>query len=124
MGRRLPCETGRIGEYYAAFRLQQAGIDVSHVAQSFDLLCTMPNGKLVALEVKSANMALKGRRSARFYMKNVTADWVAVVWLPAERMIVVPRVNINEQLMTVRADRFTPEVEADSLSAFIGAFAE
>lgn len=108
--------TGRAGEFYTAFKLQQSGIDICHVAQSFDLLCTFPSGLMVALEVKTSERP--GDRAV-FNVKNATTEWIALVWLPAPGMIVCRRSELSDVTARVDIAKFTPDEESSSIRRFV-----
>ena len=51
MGNSSTVSIGRAGEFFAAYKLQMAGLEVSHVNGSCDLHVTLPSRLLLRLEV-------------------------------------------------------------------------
>lgn len=102
-----------------AHRLQMAGINVSHVAQEFDLLCQMPSGRLLSVEVKTCATPRQGRNTAAFLVKNLTADWLAVVWLPTATVLMLPEREVERGFLRLQLPLFTEEAEAKSILAML-----
>lgn len=119
MGTRGATEIGRAGEFLVAHRLQMAGINVSHVAQEFDLLCQMPSGRLISVEVKTCATPRQDRNTAAFHVKNMSADWLAAVWLPTATVLMFPEREVTRGFLRLQLPLFTEEAEAKSILAML-----
>lgn len=88
-------ETGRVGEYLAAYLLEKRGIGCSLVdRRGSDIWCHHPDGSMFRVEVKTATEAShkgKGIYSYSYQVQRRDADWFAFVALDREAVIFRPR---------------------------------
>jgi hypothetical protein len=107
---------GRAGEFFAAYKLQMAGLEVSHVNGSCDLHVTLPSRLLLRLEVKTAQATTKPG-SYKFRKGGSDSDYYAMVALP-EKMMRVFHVSelTTKGMTTLRPESFTQQAEDDDIA--------
>lgn len=116
-------QIGRAAEFLVCYTLQLNGIECYHVNSTTDVIATVASGKLLRVEVKSATTpALRKNDNAyRFHIsKTDNADWYALVALDTGLMIFMSRTqvktrDVKTRTITVRASRFTAELQADTI---------
>jgi len=77
-------QIGRAGEYHVCALLERHGIEASRVDGKFDLIAVLPSGKILRMEVKTANRNNRG--SYQFLRGKSECDYFAL--LNNEAMIV------------------------------------
>lgn len=111
-------QIGRAAEFLVCYTLQLNGIECYHVNSTTDVIVTVPSGRLLRIEVKSATAPSprKHAKAYRFFVsKTNNSDWYALVALDTGLMIFMPRSSITTQTITIRESRFTAERQADTL---------
>jgi len=117
---------GRVGEFFAVYKLEKYGIECHHVDRSgIDLWCQSLDNSLFTLQVKSANLCHfnknNERRGISGYSFNLraehTADFFMFIALDMERLLVMPAAELEgkNQLRLLPPD-FTQEDELDGVS--------
>lgn len=107
---------GRAGEFFAAYKLQLTGLEVSHVNGSCDLHVTLPSHLLLRLEVKTAR-AVTNFGSYKFRKGGSNSDYYAMVGLPEKLMRVFHVSELRTKNMTtLRPESFTQQAEDDDIS--------
>ena len=69
--------TGRVGEHFVAYLIEQAGLEASRVDGACDLHVTLRSGRVLRVEVKTATK-VTGHKY-KFYCANFEADVFALV---------------------------------------------
>tara|TARA_R110002110_G_scaffold335537_2_gene546191 strand:+ start:377 stop:745 length:369 start_codon:yes stop_codon:yes gene_type:complete len=107
---------GRAGEFFAAYKLQLAGLETAHVDTSCDLHVTLPSRLLLRLEVKTARATTKNG-SYKFRKGGSDSDYYAMVALP-EKMMRVFHVSelTTKGMTTLRPESFTQQAEDDDIA--------
>jgi hypothetical protein len=123
-------QTGRAGEFLAAYILESNGIECHRVdRRGDDLWCKLPNGKLVTVQVKAAANAKvpkvggpKANRSAYYRYHTATicdADWYVFVALDLELIRLMPASEVNASSMNLSPHSFNANAQANDIAAFI-----
>lgn len=108
--------TGRAGEFFAAYKLQLAGLETAHVDTSCDLHVTLPSRLLLRLEVKTAQATTR-HGSYKFYKGGSNSDYYAMVALPEKLMRVFHVSELTTKGMTtLRPESFTQQAEDDDMA--------
>lgn len=107
----LPSDTGRRGEFLAAYILETYGIEVHHVDRAgADLWCKV-NDKIFTVQVKCAAGPEGGNRSSkmfnyRFLIRSISADWFAFVALDRQLLIVRPAASLAVSTFRMSVSEF------------------
>jgi hypothetical protein len=111
---------GRAGEFMAAYKLQMAGAEVSHVNGTCDLHVTLPSKMVLRVEVKtSATISRYG--SYRFHRGGSDADIFVLVALK-QGLLRVMRLEEMSQRVTITmhpADFTQRDEDADIEGLFL-----
>ena len=107
---------GRAGEFLAASKFQMAGLETAHVNGSCDLHVTLPNRRVLRVEVKSSiQPTLSG--SFKFSRGNSDADIFVFVCMPLKMIRVFSEYQLKGfQTTTLRPAEFTQQAEADDIA--------
>ena len=116
-------QTGRAGEFLAAYHLQIAGADVYHVNASVDLIVMSASGRLLAVEVKAAS---KGRGIKRasyaFKIKRQRPDFYVFVALDLGRLAVMGSSEVHKRgTMRLYSEAFSEEAMQSGIARIIDA---
>ena len=119
-------QTGRAGEFYAAYFLEAAGVECHRVDKNAaDLWCQLPSGLIVTVQVKSAQKAtlpkLDARPVYRFHTpKTITpVDWYMFIALDLQLVHLKPTADVVKKSTTIKPHEFTAEAQAADLAAFL-----
>lgn len=123
-------QTGRAGEFLAAYILESNGVECHRVdRRGDDLWCKLPNGRLVTIQVKAATKALipkKGKPEAkrssyyRFHTGTLCkADWYIFVALDLELIRLMPASEVNSSGANLPPHAFNPQAQAADLAVFL-----
>lgn len=117
---------GRVGEFFAIYKLEKYGIECHHVDRSgIDLWCQSLDHSLFTVQVKSSNICHFNQNNNRptfsGYAYNLRADHVAdfyvFVALDIERLIVKPVAELEGKTqLRLTASDFTREEELEGVS--------
>ncbi len=123
-------QTGRAGEFLAAYILESNGVECHRVdRRGDDLWCKLPDGKLVTVQVKTAAKALvprKGKTEAKrssYYRYHTgtlcNADWYIFVALDLELIRLMPANEVNASSVNLPPHAFNPQAQAADLAVFL-----
>ena len=123
-------QTGRAGEFLAAYILESNGVECHRVdRRGDDLWCKLPDGRLVTVQVKTAAKALvpkKGRpeakRSSYYRYHTATlcnADWYIFVALDLELIRLMPASEVNNSGANLSPHSFNANAQANDIAAFL-----
>ena len=117
---------GRVGEFFAIYKLEKYGIECHHVDRSgIDLWCQSLDNSLFTVQVKASNICHFNKHNKRpefsGYAFNLRADHVAdfyvFVALDIERIIVKPVEELEGKTqLRLTASDFTREEELEGMS--------
>lgn len=117
---------GRVGEFFAIYKLEKYGIECHHVDRSgIDLWCQSLDQSLFTVQVKSSNICHFNQHNKRpafsGYAFNLRAahiaDFYVFVALDIERMIVKPVAELEGKTqLRLTASDFTREEELEGMS--------
>jgi hypothetical protein len=110
---------GRAGEFFAAYKLQMAGVEVHHHDAAFDLIAILPSGKMLRVEVKTAS-APKHSGTYGFMIGGSRADLFVFAALDVGLVRVLRPCSIGEKRMIYfPVSEFSTENEAADLAAIL-----
>jgi hypothetical protein len=123
-------QTGRAGEFLAAYILESNGVECHRVdRRGDDLWCKLPNGRLVTVQVKAAANAKipklgkpNAPRSAYYRYHTGTlcnADWYIFVALDLELIRLMPASEVNGSSMNLSPHSFNANAQANDIAAFL-----
>jgi hypothetical protein len=123
-------QTGRAGEFLAAYILESNGVECHRVdRRGDDLWCKLPNGRLVTVQVKAAANAKipkvggpKANRSAYYRYHTATiceAEWYIFVALDIELIRLMPASEVNAHSVNLTPHSFNANAQANDIAAFI-----
>lgn len=112
---RVDASLGRAGEFYAAYKLQMAGLEVSHIDGHCDLHVTLPCNRVLRVEVKTAGVISK-YGSYRFNRGGSDADIFVLVAIRVGLLRIVSASEINKITITLRPEDFTQQAEDDDIA--------
>lgn len=112
---RVDTSLGRAGEFYAAYKLQMAGLQVSHIDGTCDLHATLPSNRVLRVEVKTAGVISK-YGSYRFNRGGSDADIFVLVAIRIGLLRIVSASEINKITITLRPEDFTQQAEDDDIA--------
>jgi hypothetical protein len=123
-------QTGRAGEFLAAYILESNNIECHRVdRRGSDLWAKLPNGKLVTVQVKTAAKASiprkggpkSGRKSYYRYHTGTlcNADWYIFVALDLELMRLMPASEVTGSSANLSPHSFNANAQANDIAAFI-----
>ena len=117
---------GRVGEFFAIYKLEKYGIECHHVDRSgIDLWCQSLDNSLFTVQVKSSNICHFNQHNKRpafsGYAYNLRSDHVAdfyvFVALDIERLVVKPVGELEGKTqLRLTASDFTREEELEGVS--------
>ena len=117
---------GRVGEFFAIYKLEKYGIECHHVDRSgIDLWCQSLDQSLFTVQVKASNIChfnqTNNRPTFSGYSYNLraahVADFYVFVALDIERMIVKPVTELEGKTqLRLTASDFTREEELEGMS--------
>ena len=120
-------DTGRIGEFFAAYVLEKHGVECHHVdREGSDLWCKVRES-IVTVEVKAATCARVGgspdgpKRAPRYHFNtsNKDADWYCFVAVDLELLLMRPASEVMVKHMSMNQNRFTLEAQEQSIEEFL-----
>jgi hypothetical protein len=120
-------DTGRIGEFFAAYVLEKHGVECHHVdREGSDLWCKVRES-IVTVEVKTATRIRAGGggpavRVPRYnYNTRPTsdADWYCFVALDEELMLMRPSSVVVTKHTAISPECFTLEAQEQSIEEFL-----
>jgi len=106
---------GRAGEFLTASKLQMAGLETTHVAGSCDLHVTMPNKRVLRVEVKAA-LTPSPSGAFRFHVGNSNAEVFMLVSLQLSLIRIFNKSDLKKSMITLRPAEFTEQAEADDIA--------
>ena len=112
---RIDTNLGRAGEFYAAYKLQMAGLQVSHIDGTCDLHATLPCNRVLRVEVKTAGV-ISQYGSYRFNRGGSDADIFVLVAIRIGLLRIVSASEINRVTITLRPEDFTQQAEDDDIA--------
>ena len=112
---RVDSSIGRAGEFYAAYKLQIAGLQVSHVNSTCDLHVTLPCNRVLRVEVKTAGV-ISQYGSYRFNRGGSDADIFVLVALMENLLRIYSASDIKSVTTTLRPADFTQQAEDDDIA--------
>ena len=123
-------QTGRAGEFLAAYILESNGVECHRVdRRGDDLWCKLPNGRLVTVQVKTAAKALvpkkgnpEAKRSSYYRYHTGTlcnADWYIFVALDLELIRLMPASEVTTKGMNLSPHSFNANAQANDIAAFL-----
>ena len=112
---RVDVSLGRAGEFYAAYKLQMAGFQVSHIDGTCDLHVTLPCNRVLRVEVKTAGV-ISQYGSYRFNRGGSNADIFVLVAIRVGLLRIVSESEINKMTITLRPEDFTQQAEDDDIA--------
>ena len=120
-------DTGRIGEFFAAYVLEKHGVECHHVdREGSDLWCKVRDS-IVTVEVKAATCARvggspDGPKRAPMYHYNTSgndASWYCFVAVDLELLLMRPASEVMVKHMSMNQNRFTFEAQEQSIEEFL-----
>ena len=112
---RVDTSLGRAGEFYAAYKLQMAGLDVSHIDGQCDLHVTLPCNRVLRVEVKTTGV-ISQYGSYRFNRGRSNADIFVLVAIRVGLLRIFSASEINKVTTTLRPEDFTQQAEDDDIA--------
>ena len=123
-------QTGRAGEFLAAYILESNGVECHRVdRRGDDLWCKLPNGRLVTVQVKAAANAKipklgkpNAPRSAYYRYHTATiceAEWYIFVALDIELIRMMPASEVNAHSVNLPPHAFNAQAQAADLAVFL-----
>ena len=123
-------QTGRAGEFFAAYILERSGVECHRVdRRGSDLWVKLPNGRLVTVQVKAAANAKipkvggpKANRSAYYRYHTATiceAEWYIFVALDIELIRMMPASEVNAHSVNLTPHSFNANAQANDIAAFL-----
>ena len=118
---RRSTQVGRAGEFFAAYKLQMAGVEVHHHDAAFDLIAILPSGKMLRVEVKTASSPRHSRRRMYgFQMGGSKADLFVFVALDVGLIRALRPCSIGgRRMIYFPTSEFSTENEAADLAAIL-----
>ena len=104
--------TGRAGEHYVAYLLEQAGLETSRVDGACDLHVTLSSGRILRVEVKTSRKRFNGMY--KFGRNKSQADVFALVAIN-EGPLVRFMLEADAPRVTICLRDFTEELQAKEL---------
>ena len=116
-------QTGRAGEFLAAYHLQIAGADVYHVNASVDLIVMAASGRLLAVEVKAASRGRGIKRpSYAFKINHAQPDFYVFVALDLGRLAVMGSSEVHKKgTMRLYSNAFSEEAMQAGIARIVDA---
>lgn len=120
-------DTGRIGEFFAAYVLEKHGVECHHVdREGSDLWCKVRDS-IVTVEVKAATCARVGgspdgpKRAPRYHFNTSGKDasWYCFVAVDLELLLMRPASEVMVKHMSMNQNRFTLEAQEQSIEEFL-----
>ena len=109
--------TGRAGEHYVAYLLEQAGLETSRVDGACDLHVTLSSGRILRVEVKTSSKRLNG--FYKFGRNKSQADVFALVAIDKGPLVrFLPEAEIPRVTICIRD--FTEELQERELEWIAG----
>lgn len=114
---RIDASIGRAGEFYAAYKLQIAGVglQVSHIDSTCDLHVTLPSNRVLRVEVKTAGV-ISQYGSYRFNRGGSDADIFVLVALRENLLRIYSASDMKSVTTTLRPADFTQQAEDDDIA--------
>jgi hypothetical protein len=112
---RVDASLGRAGEFYAAYKLQIAGLQVSHIDGTCDLHVTLPCNRVLRVEVKTAGV-ISQYGSYRFNRGGSDADIFVLVALRENLLRIYSSSDMKNITTTLRPADFTQQAEDDDIA--------
>ena len=123
-------QLGRVGEHYAVYRLEKAGIEAIRIdREDVDLWAKLPNKKIISVQVKSSReFNFKNRTPHfRFYFRKRkstyrSADISICVGINAETNLVCIEDNFEHEArrdIRINKNFFNKETEEESIQRLI-----
>ena len=112
---RVDTSLGRAGEFYAAYKLQMAGLEVSHIDGHCDLHVTLPCNRVLRVEVKTAGV-ISQYGSYRFNRGHSNADIFVLVAIRVGLLRILSAAEINKVTTTLRPADFTQQAEDEDIA--------
>ena len=117
---------GRVGEFFAIYKLEKYGIECHHVDRSgIDLWCQSLDNSLFTVQVKASNIChfnqTNNRPTFSGYSYNLrsqhVADFYVFIALDIERIVVKPVAELEGKTqLRLTASDFTREEELEGMS--------
>jgi hypothetical protein len=116
-------DTGRQGEFLAAYILETHGIEVHHVDRAgADLWCKV-NGKLITLQVKAASTPRTSKKTAVpyyiYFTKNPDADYFCFVALDIQMILIRPTADVTASTTRIAPADFNEFAQIDTIKALL-----
>jgi hypothetical protein len=112
---RVDTSLGRAGEFYAAYKLQMAGLQVSHIDGTCDLHVTLPSNRVLRVEVKTAGV-ISQYGSYRFNRGGSDADIFVLVAIRIGLLRIYSASEMKSVTTTLRPEDFTQQAEDDDIA--------
>ena len=118
---------GRVGEFFAIYKLEKYGIECHHVDRSgVDLWCQTGNEDMFTLQVKSANLSKVkkkvGSKPLLRYIFNLqsekVADFYMFIALDIQKAIIMQTKELGQKTgLQLHPNKFTDEAEQAGLDS-------
>ena len=115
---RVDISLGRAGEFYAAYKLQMAGLQVSHIDGTCDLHVTLPCNRVLRVEVKTAGV-ISQYGSYRFNRGGSDADIFVLVAIRIGLLRIYSASEMKSVTTTLRPEDFTQQAEDDDIAGLL-----
>jgi hypothetical protein len=115
---RVDASLGRAGEFYAAYKLQIAGLQVSHIDGTCDLHVTLPCNRVLRVEVKTAGV-ISQYGSYRFNRGGSDAEIFVLVALRENLLRIFSASDMKNVTTTLRPADFTQQAEDDDIAGLL-----
>jgi hypothetical protein len=112
---RVDTSLGRAGEFYAAYKLQMADLQVSHIDGTCDLHVTLPSNRVLRVEVKTAGV-ISQYGSYRFNRGGSDADIFVLVAIRIGLLRIYSASEMKSVTTTLRPEDFTQQAEDDDIA--------
>jgi hypothetical protein len=112
---RVDTSLGRAGEFYAAYKLQMADLQVSHIDGTCDLHVTLPCNRVLRVEVKTAGV-ISQYGSYRFNRGGSDADIFVLVAIRIGLLRIYSASEMKSVTTTLRPEDFTQQAEDDDIA--------
>ena len=112
---RVDTSLGRAGEFYVAYKLQMAGLQVSHIDGTCDLHVTLPCNRVLRVEVKTAGV-ISQYGSYRFNRGRSNSEVFVLVAIRVGLLRIFSAAEINKVTTTLRPADFTQQAEDEDIA--------
>lgn len=119
-------DTGRVGEFLAAYILETHNVEVHHVDRTGADLWCRANGTIFTVQVKSASQAVRSNDHTQtgyysYLTKRLDADWHCFVALDRQLLLMRPTSEITATTVRIAPSEFNATNQRRTIEAMLKA---